>query len=162
MLSRITRPSVGVPLCIGTLLLVLAGLQWPDGSGPVPITRRDLESSRGSDQDFTTEYKSCNDGQGGGVNPCTAAGVRGPCKTCVPATYKDTTIIKGGGYNPGAIGQGDCGQVFNGICQSYINSTTNTRVYSCSVQAGGGGAVGVVCTKMPDAIPTQQPINPGG
>lgn len=60
------------------------------------------------------------------------------------------------------MGQGDCGQVFNGKCLSYINRNTNTRVYSCSVQAGGVGAVGVVCTKVPDGIPTQQPINPGG
>ena len=153
MLSLPFGRSPAFPLSVGLLLLAVAGLSAREGGGPSPLARADLELSRGDGQDFKSSDMSCNTLEG--LSACTSSGPA--CTSCNPVIYRDNTAIGVGGDNAGVAGTGDCGDINNGTCQSYIDN--RVRRYRCAIPALGAGDTGLACTG-PVGLPTEQPINP--
>jgi hypothetical protein len=143
----ITTPSI---LAI-VLLTGVAALLPPRLSSGERLTLAELSSLRGRNGGFLVGTFKCNDNENrvlqmGGSFPlvgfCQDPG--DACTTCGTSTYSDVGQTNGS-FNRGTLGQGNCGDLFNGYCDITLTCQLNPN----------GGDTGNPCFPPPAQPPSQ-------
>lgn len=139
MSSRVFSIQVSWALAVSTALLVATSFAWTPTGSRVRLARSVMALSRGSSTILVLAQESCDTLQG---NPaCTQPNVS--CNTCQLSSYSAAVGGVNGGYNPGVIQGGLCGDNFQGVCQANL---------SCQKQMD----LNVACAKPPGP-PSVQP-----
>lgn len=127
----------------GSLGLTLACVLIAEGSSRyAALPEGVLAESRGTNQDRFEGAFPC--APLSALPPCQAPGAN--CLTCEKSGYTDIGSVVGGGNDPGVPNQGDCGNMANGICDTYL---------FCIEIAGG--KTEQPCIKPPGPLQKQNP-----
>lgn len=148
-LTRLVADWVSVPLatCLATLILATTLSTLAAGDHDV-LDSNELVRSRGTSNSAGTTNIRCD--VLNNTPACTRAG--NTCLSCYGIYYVDVDRVAGGGYDAGLPGQGDCGNLYNGICQIISGSLRCTFDPTSPTP--------MACATPPGA-PLKQPLDPG-
>jgi hypothetical protein len=115
MIIKVCTVRRGSLLAIGGGILLAISISLFGTVKQVRLSEAILFQSRGSNELLTVKDFSCKGLSG--YADCGSVNQR--CMVCSTATYKDTMMGSGGGYNRG-LGNGACGDTYSGVCNANL------------------------------------------